>query len=107
MRIPESFEEFMSKCESMEKDGSGAGPYILELAQKLGSFHECDISSQLIVEPSQFAETLVGHFSREMGEDTQTMRKIEDYVINSGVEIGDFDNPNVTSYYGAQLAKDD
>ena len=100
--LPETVDELIKDIVSPQE---GIG--IEQLASTLGATNKCLICNTMIVDPYAFTEAVIQHYHvSELNED-KVLSEVEKAVLNSGVEIGGWDDNSLCAYHHEAMRRDD
>ena len=100
--LPETLVELIESS-GFDRDGLPSGVISYDLADALGALRECAICGAPIIDVDIFIENVLEHYDADEDPEGQ----IANTLINSGIEVGNVDNPRLCSYHGWVMSKDD
>jgi hypothetical protein len=100
--LPESWREVIDDS----KDGDSLSD-VYQLARVFGGYSRCEICDEMIVSPSDLAESIVEHYELEDEEADEARAELTDRIANSGAEVGTFADDGLCSYHNYVTSKDD
>jgi ppGpp synthetase/RelA/SpoT-type nucleotidyltranferase len=100
--LPDTIDELLTSLESTDGEAS-----IESLADAMRATSKCSICGATITNAESLAEAVVDHYDLKDPEATEVSERIEAAVRDSGVEVGDWDDPSLCAYHGHQVSKDD
>ena len=99
--LPESFED-LPEAFSLDKGDIDVG-LLYSVARMWDAKKRCNICGAPIIDVDRFVEEALDHY--ELDEDPDGA--LGHWLVNCGVETGDFDNPNLCSYHGWVMRQED
>ena len=90
--MPDSFAEFVEK---IERDSESIIPF----AEVLSATKHCSVCGEVLVDPDALEESLADYYELDEAPGVYTA------LVGSGLQIPDFDHPNLCMYHGEQFRK--
>ena len=98
--IPPTFQEFR---EIVSEGHRGESGILYDIADALGSLTRCNVCVKPIIQADALAQAV----ARRYNLNEPAAMSIEGEVNESGLEVGDVDNPHLCRYHGDLARKDD
>lgn len=99
--LPDEFAEFTDSLR--DSDGEPDFGQLYRIAAEWDAGAECDICGAPIVLVDEFVNAALEHYGLDEDEDGS----LGGWLVDCGVETGDFDNQQLCSYHGYVMSKDD
>lgn len=100
IELPESFDEFIQTFYDEDRELDATAIY--QVADRFAALKRC-VCGAPIIDVDAFVEEVVDHY----GLDADPDGKLVDWLVNCGIETGDFDNSDLCSYHGWVMSKED
>ena len=104
--LPPKWQDLVDMLREPSKDDDTSYD-ILQWARILDGLEYCGICSTEIVDPDTLASALVAHYKLSGKTAEKAQEGLSSAILNSGVEVGDWDSPGLCSYHGDVMRRDD